>query len=163
VVPRGGRCWPSGGSRVFYMRDILILKEICALDKIYILVGTFLGSNILLVIYYRHCVRTISSTFGYWLYLPFFRCRNTSANKNDVALLSQIIFLSYYIQNELLHFGIYIHLEQCLSNCGPQGTGGPRRFVWWSAVDFERKGITKIVIDTERIKNKPLNVCVKIL
>jgi hypothetical protein len=95
--------------------------------------------------------------------LSFFRLRNTPANKNDVAMLSQIIFLSYYIQKELLNFGIYIHLEQCLSNCGPQGTGGPRRFVWWSAGDLERKGIAKIVIDTERIKNKPLNVCVKMI
>jgi hypothetical protein len=39
--PRGGHCWPSGGG-VDCMRDIFILNEIWAQDKIYSLLGTLL-------------------------------------------------------------------------------------------------------------------------
>lgn len=40
--PGGGRCW-SWGLRVHCMKDILILNEIWEEDKIYIVIGIFLG------------------------------------------------------------------------------------------------------------------------
>jgi hypothetical protein len=44
--PRGGVYWSSGGGEtVVYMRGIFILDEILKQDKIYILVGALLGSN----------------------------------------------------------------------------------------------------------------------
>jgi hypothetical protein len=49
VGQRFPSCAPTGalsvlwGARVFYMRNIFILKEMWAQDKIYILVGTFIG------------------------------------------------------------------------------------------------------------------------
>jgi hypothetical protein len=53
----------------------------------------------------------------------------------------------------------YVCLIQCLSNCGSRTTGGPRRFARWSAGDFERKSIAKIVLDTLRMNNTPIHVC----
>jgi hypothetical protein len=44
------------------MKDIFILNEIWIQDKIYILIRTLLGWNILLVTQYRYWLRTISST-----------------------------------------------------------------------------------------------------
>jgi len=44
----GGAVGPLGGAFIC-MRDIFILNEIWAQDKIYILVGTLLGWNILLI------------------------------------------------------------------------------------------------------------------
>jgi hypothetical protein len=48
-------------------------------------------------------------------------------------------------------------LEHCFSKCGRRTTGGPRR----SANGFGRKMMTKIVSDTELIKNTPVHVCAK--
>jgi hypothetical protein len=48
-----GRCWSSGGSRVVCMRDILILNDIWAQDKIYILIGTLLSRNMKLALFYN--------------------------------------------------------------------------------------------------------------
>jgi hypothetical protein len=51
-----GRGWSSGwrgGSWVVYMRDIFILNEICAQDKINISVGTSLGLNVNLALLYN--------------------------------------------------------------------------------------------------------------
>jgi hypothetical protein len=53
---------PVGG-RVVCIRDIFILNKIWAEDKIYILVGTLLGWNNLLLIQYKYWLWTISSTF----------------------------------------------------------------------------------------------------
>jgi hypothetical protein len=39
----GGRCWSSEGAQIVCLRDIFILNEMWAKDKIYILVGTLLG------------------------------------------------------------------------------------------------------------------------
>jgi hypothetical protein len=48
----GGAVGPLGvGARVLCMSDIFILNKIWAQDKIYILVGTLLGCNILLTTY----------------------------------------------------------------------------------------------------------------
>jgi hypothetical protein len=42
-APRGGCVVGPRGARVVCMRDVIILNEIWAQGKIYILVGTFLG------------------------------------------------------------------------------------------------------------------------
>jgi hypothetical protein len=47
----GGRGWASGQVGVDCMRDLFILNEIWAQGKIYILIGTLLGCNILLITY----------------------------------------------------------------------------------------------------------------
>jgi hypothetical protein len=69
-APSGGRFWSSGveGRELFVWRTF-ILNEIWAQGKIYILVGTLLGWNILLITQYRYWLRTISSTFCRWLKL----------------------------------------------------------------------------------------------
>jgi hypothetical protein len=55
----------SWGAQVVCVRDIFILNKLWAQDKIYILIGTLLGWNILLLTqYYRYWLRTISSIFG---------------------------------------------------------------------------------------------------
>jgi hypothetical protein len=41
--PPWGRSWSFGGERIVCTRDIFILDEIWAKDKMYILVGTLLG------------------------------------------------------------------------------------------------------------------------
>jgi hypothetical protein len=43
VVPPGGAVGPLGGKRVVGKRDIFILIEIWAQEKIYMLVGNLLG------------------------------------------------------------------------------------------------------------------------
>jgi hypothetical protein len=53
--PPGG-CWsPGGGAKVVCMRDIFIVNEILAQVKIctYILVGTLLGRNINLALFFK--------------------------------------------------------------------------------------------------------------
>jgi hypothetical protein len=98
-VPLGGRCWSFGGARFLYEGHIY-LDEIWTQDKIYILKGTLFGWNILLTTQYRYWLRTISSTFCRRLKSSLFRRRNTPTNKNEVTLLSQIIFVSYCYADE---------------------------------------------------------------
>jgi hypothetical protein len=43
----GGTVGPLGGGEFACMRDIFILNEVWVQDKIYILVGTFLGKLVL--------------------------------------------------------------------------------------------------------------------
>jgi hypothetical protein len=82
------------------MGFLFILNEIWVHDKIYIMLGTLLGLNILLISLYRYWLRTASTTFCSRLKSTFFLCRNTLTNKNEVALLSQLVFFSYYCANE---------------------------------------------------------------
>jgi hypothetical protein len=84
------------------MRDIFIFNEIEAQGKIYILAGTLLGLNILLISYdyYRYWLQTISSPFCHQLKLACFLCRNAPTNKDKVAMLLQLIFLLYYCADE---------------------------------------------------------------
>jgi hypothetical protein len=57
-------------------------------------------------------------------FLSFFLCRNTPTNKNEVTLLSQLIFFSYYYadERELLHFGLHIHLQASIQDNFPSRT-----------------------------------------
>jgi hypothetical protein len=71
--PPWGAVGPVGGALVVCMKNIFILNEIWAQDKIYILIGTLLGSNILLTTQYRYWLRTISSTFCRRLKLALLR------------------------------------------------------------------------------------------
>jgi hypothetical protein len=59
-APRGAAAGILRGAPVNCMREILILNEIWVQGKIYILVSTLLGWNILLT---KYRLRTISSTF----------------------------------------------------------------------------------------------------
>jgi hypothetical protein len=52
-------------------------------------------------------------------------------------------------------------LEQCFSNRCPRITGGLRQFARRSARRFRKKGITKIVSDTKRVKNTTIRICAK--
>jgi hypothetical protein len=50
-----------------------------------------------------------------------------------------------------------VTLEQRFSNCGPQTTDGPQQ----SSGGLGRKIISKIVTDTEGMKNTPIHVYAK--
>jgi hypothetical protein len=89
-----------GGGASCLCEGHIYLGEIWTEDKIYILVGTLRGWNTLLITQYRYWLRTVSNSFCYRLNLAYFLCRITPTNKNEVALLSHLIFFSYYYADE---------------------------------------------------------------
>jgi hypothetical protein len=84
--------------------------------------------------------------------------------ERSLKIIFHVIFYEHYL---LTFYGVCFisniayRVEQCSSNCGPQTTGGIRRFARRSAGDFRRRGIAKIISDTERMENRPVHVCAK--
>jgi hypothetical protein len=90
----------GGGAQVVCMRVIFILNEIWAQCKIYILAGTLLGWNILLISYHLLLVlvsgcEILSSTFfAVWSQLSF------DVATRRLVFLSHLIYFSYYYAHD---------------------------------------------------------------
>jgi hypothetical protein len=101
VAPPWGCCWSSGGGELFiWATYVFWTKYGRTIIYIYILPGTLLGWHTLLISQYRYWLRTESSTFCRRLKSAVFRCRHTPTTEYEVALLSQLVFVSYYYADE---------------------------------------------------------------
>jgi hypothetical protein len=109
--PPGGRHWSFRGASCLREGHIY-LDEIWRLDKIYTLVGTSLGWNILLTSQYRYWLRTVSSTLCCRLKSDCFLCRNRPTNKtSDTVIAAHGLVVLSCRRKDLLHFGLHILLQ----------------------------------------------------
>jgi hypothetical protein len=81
----------------------------------------------------------INSTLCRRLNLAYFHCRNTPTNKNEVALLSQLIFFSYYYADEInyctLGF-IFIYRANIPYSFPSSVVRSARQILKWTATNF---------------------------